>query len=141
MAGVHRVGSAMLKYLVPLVGLLVILQIFLAGEGIFGLKNVSVPLDKATTLDAHRFVGFLLTQPIALLLLIVALLAWLANPRARIVSIVLPFILFIQMLLGLGSRWVGAFHPLNGFLILGLLGWLTYKLWGRGQVVDRQPIA
>jgi hypothetical protein len=126
--GVHRIFSVVLKYLAALMSLLVVLQIFLAGEGIFGLKNV-VKLSDAKTLDAHRVLGDLLSVPLALLLLIVALLAWHASHRVRILSLLLPFILFIQFLLAFGGRWVGALHPLNGFLILGLLGWLTYELW------------
>ena len=68
-------------------------------------------------------------MPGALLFLIVALLAWYPDKRVRIVSIVAPILTFVQMILpGLG-RWGGAFHPLNAILVLGLFGWLTYRLW------------
>ena len=50
------------------------------------------------------------------------------NKRIRTVSIVLPFLLFIQMILpGLG-RWVAALHPVNAILVLGLFGWLFMQL-------------
>ena len=99
------------------------MQVFLAGEGIFGLNNIknSDDCDKSgaqciansKTLDPHRALGFFLTLPGALLFLIVALLAWHGNKRIRTVSIVLPILLFIQMILpGLG-RWVAALHPVN----------------------------
>ena len=47
----------------------------------------------------------------------------------RIVSIILPFDLFVQSVLANTGRWAGAFHPLNGFLLLGLFIWLTHLLW------------
>ena len=108
---------------------LIIVQVFLAGEGIFGLNNIrnncedTVTLEVpggSKTLDAHRALGFFLTLPGALLFLIVALLAWHSNKRIRTVSIVLPFLLFVQMILpGLG-RWVAGLHPVNAILVLGL---------------------
>ena len=58
-----------------------------------------------------------------------ALLAWLPNKRDRILTIALPFILFIQLILADAGRWGGAFHPLNAFLILGILGFLMRQLW------------
>ena len=130
MTGVRRGARAMLRYYVPLLFLLVIVQIFLAGEGIFGIKK-GPALDDQKTLDPHRVLGFLLTEPLAFLLLIAALLAWLPDRKLRRISIALPFLIFLQAPLSWGGRWSGAFHPLNAFLVLGLLGWLSGQLWRR----------
>ncbi len=138
MGGVRGGARSVLKWFSALYVVLIIVQVFLAGEGIFGLKNIahSDDCDKAgaaciansKTLDPHRALGFFLTMPGALLFLIVALLAWYPDKRIRIVSIVVPFLAFVQMILpGLG-RWAGAFHPLNAILLLGLFGWLAYRL-------------
>jgi hypothetical protein len=136
MQGVRNGARAVLRYFVPLYVVALIVQVFLAGEGIFGIKP-GPKLDDQKTLDAHRGFGFILADPGALLLLIVALLAWYPEKRIRTVSIVIPFLLFIQGILGGGGRWVGAFHPLNAFLLLGLLGWLTHRLW-RGRTATEQ---
>jgi hypothetical protein len=133
MAGVRRGAQAVLKYLAPIFVIGIVVQVFLAGEGIFGLKNVQ-DLDDAKTLDPHRGLGFFLTFPGALLLLIVALLAWSPDRRVRILSLVLPFQLFLQSVLAGIGRWGGAFHPLNGFALLAEFGWLTYLLWQRQEV-------
>ena len=116
----------------------IVVQVFLAGEGIFGLNNIkhSDDCDKhaslcaggSGTLDAHRGLGFFLTMPGALLFLIVALIAWHPNKRIRTISIVLPFLAFFQMILAGLGRWVAAFHPVNAILLLGLFGWLAYTL-------------
>ena len=129
MAGVRRGARAVLKYFIPLYIIAVIIQIFLAGEGIFGAEGSVTEDDQSTTLDPHRALGWIITEPVALLLLITALLAWLPNKRNRILSIALPFILWIQLILPSAGRWVAAFHPLNAILILGILGFLARQLW------------
>ncbi len=144
-------ARSVLKWFSGLYVVLIIVQIFLAGEGIFGLYNIkhSDDCDKtgahcianSKTLDPHRALGFFLTLPGALLFLIVALIAWLPDRHARIVSIVAPILTFVQMVLpGLG-RWGGAFHPLNAILILGLYGWLfhTLRRESSGEPAPHQP--
>jgi hypothetical protein len=122
---------------------LIVIQVYLAGEGIFGLNVIKHADDcnksganlvadhcvgTSTTLDAHRALGFFLTLPGALLFLICALIAWLPNKRVRIISIVAPILTFVQMILpGLGRRG-GALHPVNAILILGMYGWLFHTL-------------
>jgi hypothetical protein len=127
MTGVRRVSRSILKYFVALYTVAVVVQIFLAGEGIFGGREE--PIEDAAILDPHRGLGWFLTTPIALLLLIVALLAWLPNKRLRWISVALPFVLFLQLILAEAGRWGGAFHPLNAILVLALLGYLARQLW------------
>jgi hypothetical protein len=137
MQGVRRVARSILRYFFPLYVLAVIVQVYLAGEGIFGLKDQAVQLDDAKTLDAHRALGFFLTMPFALLLLITALLAWVPNKRVRTLSIIAPFLLFLQMILAGAGRWVAALHPVNAFIVLGLLGYLSYAMrTGKALVGD-----
>ena len=105
MTGVRRVSRSILKYFVALYTVAVVVQIFLAGEGIFGGREE--PIEDAAILDPHRGLGWFLTTPIALLLLIVALLAWLPNKRLRWISVALPFVLFLQLILAEAGRWGG----------------------------------
>jgi hypothetical protein len=144
----RRGATSVLKWFSGLYVVLIIIQVFLAGEGIFGMYNIehSDDCDKtgahcianSKTLDAHRALGFFLTIPGAILFLIVALIAWHPNKRIRTVSIVVPVLTFLQIVLpGLG-RWGGAFHPLNAILVLGLFAWLFHVLRGssRGAVTE-----
>jgi len=143
-----RHGAAVvLKWFSLLYVVLIVIQVYLAGEGIFGLNVIKHADDcnksganlvadhcvgTSTTLDAHRALGFFLTLPGALLFLICALIAWLPNKRVRIISIVAPILTFVQMILpGLG-RWGGALHPVNAILILGMYGWLFHTLRKEG---------
>jgi Family of unknown function (DUF6220) len=140
MEGVRRGARAVLKYFAPLMVVLIVVQILLAGEGIFGIKK-GPKLDDQKTLDPHRFLGFLITEPIALLFLIAALLAWLPNKRLRWVTIILPIWTFVQALLAEGGRWVGMFHPLNAFVLLGLYGWLSGQFHRRGGALSDEHVA
>src|SRR5438552_10926094 len=136
MQGVRRGARAVMKWFAPLIFLAIIAQILLAGEGIFGIKK-GPKLDDQKTLDPHRALGFILTEPVAFLFLIVALLAWHPDLKVRRVSILLPFLTFAQAPLAWGGRWSGIFHPLNAFLLPGLYGWLSGQLH-RGA---REPVA
>ena len=131
-------ATTVLKWFSALYVLAIIVQLFLAGEGIFRLNNVrhSDDCDKAVgclaksskTLDAHRALGFFLTLPGALLFLIVALLAWHANKRTRTISILAPILAFLQTVFAAIGNWVGGLHVLNGVLVLGLFTWLAITL-------------
>jgi len=111
-------ARAVLKWFSLLYVVLIVIQVYLAGEGIFGLNVI----------DAHRALGFFLTTPGALLFLICALIAWHPNTRVRVVSILAPILTFVQMILPGGGRWVGALHPVNAILILGMYLWLFLTL-------------
>ena len=144
MAGVRRGARSVLKWFAPLYVVLIVVQVFLAGEGIFGMKNISDSdhcdkiggcLANSKDLDPHRALGFFLTMPGALLFLIVALLAWHPSSRVRVVSILVAVLTFVQMPLAGAGRWGGALHPVNAFLVLGMYCWLTYRL----RQEEREP--
>jgi hypothetical protein len=143
MSSVRPRARSVLKWFAPLYVVLIVVQVFLAGEGVFRLKTVydsdtckQAVCGGSTTLDPHRFLGFVLTQPLALLFLIAALLAWYPEKRLRIVTIVAPILTFLQLVLAGIGKWVGGLHVLNAFLILGMYGWLTYRLRHDEPVAD-----
>jgi hypothetical protein len=152
----RRRAASVLKWFSGLYVVLIVIQVYLAGEGIFGLNVIkhSDDCDKkganlhaaqcignSKTLDAHRALGFILTFPGALLFLIVALVAWYPNKRIRTISIVVPILTFVQMILPGTGRWGGALHPVNAILILGMYGWLFYTLRKEGPEVTTATAA
>src|SRR5215475_6643940 len=139
----RRGAASVLKWFSALYVVLIVIQVYLAGEGIFGLNVIkhSDDCDKkganlvaehcvgtSKTLDAHRALGFFLTLPGALLFLICALIAWHPNTRIRTISILVPILTFVQMILPGAGRLGGALHPVNAFLILGMYLWLFLTL-------------
>jgi hypothetical protein len=151
----RRSATSVLKWFSALYVVLIVIQVYLAGEGIFGLNVIkhSDDCDKkgahvvstlcasnSKTLDAHRALGFFLTLPGALLFLIVALIALHPNKRVRMISIVVPILTFVQMILPAAGRWGGALHPVNAFLILGMFGWLFHTLRKEAPEVATAPV-
>jgi hypothetical protein len=151
----RRGARSVLKWFSALYVVLIVIQVYLAGEGIFGLNVIkhSDDCDKkganlsaahcvgtSKTLDAHRALGFFLTFFGAILFLICALIAWHPNTRVRVISILVAILTFVQMLLPGGGRWVGALHPVNAFLILGMYLWLFLRLRKEAPEVATEPV-
>jgi hypothetical protein len=112
-------------------GTAVIVQIYLAGTGIFG-AGLS-PIGKASSLDAHRLFGNILGG-LALIVLIIAIIA---RPPARVLiaTIVMLVLTGVEGLIaGLGktSAYLAAFHPVVAVIILGLA--FVIPLWIRPLV-------
>jgi hypothetical protein len=145
MAAVRRVAWVGLKYVTTLFFLGVIAQFFLVGYGLFAMKH-GATIDNAKSLDPHRGLGFILSDLGAILLLILALLAW-PQPRkllgAWILLAVLAFVQGILATVGFKHWGVGMFHPVNALILLGLSGRLAHYAWtsGKKQEGDAAPAA
>jgi hypothetical protein len=129
MDAVRRGAGVFLKFFVPLLVLLVLVQVFLAGWGVFGIED-GQGLEEATTLDLHRGVGFFVTFFGSILLLLGTLLWWPRDKRLLGVGIVAAVLLFAQLLFaGIGGQFLGAIHALNALILLTLLGFLASSFW------------
>ena len=152
----RRRATSVLKWFSALYVVLIVVQVYLAGEGIFGLNVIkhsddcdktgaqvvsSLCAGNSKTLDAHRALGFFLTFFGAILFLIVALVAWNSNKRVRVISIVAPILTFVQMILPGTGRWGAALHPVNAFLILGMYLWLFLTLRRAAPEAVTEPVA
>ena len=135
MAGVRRGAGVVLKYLTPLFLIAILVQIFLAGSGIFGIEEGET-VDEASSLDLHRDFGWTFSHLGGLLLLLVALLWWPRNKRLLGLYVLLFVLFVVQLVLAWAPQWVAALHPVNAVVILGLLGYLSYVLWRRRDMVE-----
>jgi hypothetical protein len=112
-------------YLTTAFFLAVVVQVFLAGVGVFG--DHSEKIKDATSFDPHRTLGFILGG-VAVILLILAALAR-ASQATWIGALVLAVLAFVaQSALADGgedNKWVGGLHAFVGIVILLLAGWLT----------------
>jgi hypothetical protein len=137
MAAVRRGAWVGLKYVTTLFFVGVIVQFFLVGYGLFAMKH-GATIDNAKSLDAHRGLGFILSDGGALLMLILVLLAWPA--RGLLVRwILLAVLAFVQSILATEGykHWgLGMFHPVNALLLLGLSGHLARYAWKGGKSTE-----
>ena len=128
LTGVRHGAFQVFRLLIVLFAVLLLVQVFLAGLGIFG-SDVAVTDDGSTELDAHRAFGHILSQPIALLVLIAAAIA---RPGRKIVQLTIAmFVLGIaQVALGIAggdAAFLGGLHALNALILIGLAGALVRR--------------
>ncbi len=127
LSGVRAGAFAVYRVLIVVFALAILVQVFLAGLGIFGMDG-SVTNDEGTTeLDPHRAVGHILTQPVMLVILIAAAIA---RPGRRILSLtaVLLVVGIVQTVLGIAggdTPLLGGLHALNALIYLALTGYLV----------------
>jgi hypothetical protein len=131
MAAVHRGAWTGLRYVTALFFFGVVVQFFLVGIGLFGMKH-GATIDDAHSLDAHRSFGYILSDGGGGLMLILVLLA---SPRPRRLLglwILLAVLALVQPLLassGYHHEYIGMLHPVNALLLLGLSAHLERYAW------------
>jgi bacteriorhodopsin len=123
--GLRRGADRAFAYLAALFFLGLLVQIYLAGVGVFGdhVKQV----EDATSFEAHRNFGFALGI-VALVLLVLALLARVSQAVVISTLVLAVLAIVMQSLLaaaGDDNEWAGGLHALDGIVILLLAGWLT----------------
>ena len=125
------------RYWLVILFLAIIVQIFLAGLGVFGLVGEAAEgsvTDETVEdeLGPHMALGHLLWfgMILAFLLSLAARLG-----RNRILwTLALPVLGFVQILLaGLGedAKIAGALHAVNALVLLGITGYLAHGAWRR----------
>jgi heme A synthase len=113
----------------------VVVQIGFAGYGAFYVANKvdDAPVNDDTFMDGwglHAGFGYLVVL-LALLFVLVALAARVGRPRV-LRTLGLFGLMVLQVLLawfGFEIPFIGIFHPINAFLILGLSGSIAYQAW------------
>jgi hypothetical protein len=146
MGALRRGAWVVLRYVTSLFALGVVVQFFLVGIGLFGMKAGS-NIDNAHSLNAHRDFGWILTEFGAGLMLIFVLLSWPTPRRLLGLWILLCVLAFpVQPVLassGFHHKWVGMLHPVNALLLLGLSGYLARHSWSarRAEAPQVAPAA
>lgn len=134
------------RYWVTIILLAVIVQIGAAGYGAFyadtkvghNTNNTITQKQFDHGFGAHIALGYLILLASILLLL----LALAARPgRTRILqTLALPLLVILQVVLGVSggsTPAVGALHPVNALLILGLAGYLARQAWQQARQAPR----
>jgi heme A synthase len=132
MATVYRWWAAILT-------LAVVVQIGFAGYGAFNSAEKIEDNDSISKKafedgwDPHTGFGYIVFLGAVLLFLIA--LASRPGRRGVLWALAVPLLVILQIVLawiGESVGWLGFLHPINAFVILGVLGSLTGRLW-RGR--------
>ena len=143
MSSVRRGAAVAQRYLVSLYFVGVVVQFFLVGIGLFGMKAGDT-IGEAHSLNAHRDFGWALTEIGGGLVLIATLIAW-QRPLLRRVGLYVVLCLLgfpVQGVLassGEHHKVVGMFHPVNAILLLGLSGSLAFTAWKAARADEVRP--
>ncbi len=132
MDGVRNVAYQLYRVLIALIAVACVVQIFLAGRGVFGIHGTA-SLGDQKSLDAHRTLGDLISL-VAVVTFLLALLVW--NKRLILWTLLLAVLaVLVQNATALPKHpWVAGIHPVSGVAILGIAGWLAHGAWsGRGS--------
>ena len=124
-AGARQAVDRAYGYLAAFFVLGVLVQVYLAGIGIFGINSTKVA--NATSLDPHRAWGTVL-MVLSLILLILALIAWASRTTVIWTFVLALLVIVAQTALaaaGENSKWTGGLHALDGMVILLLSLWLA----------------
>ena len=125
------------RYWAAILLLGVIVQFFLAGLGVFDVLGSADETAQSAeaiedSFEPHSGLGFFLLLG-GLLLFLLSLGARLGRNRI-LLSLAVPVLIFLQSLLAGGGEEaaaVGGLHPVNGLIILGLLGYLVHGAFRR----------
>jgi hypothetical protein len=115
----------------------IVVQVALAGYGSFYAAEKTKNAGQVLThhqfdhgFSAHDALGYLIFLA-SIVLVLIALGARLGR-RGVLLALAVPVLVLIQILLAIAGEntpAVGVLHPVNGFLILGLVGMLTHRAW------------
>ena len=103
-----------------------VVQIFLAGLGVFNLNGDELGTAGETAFDPHRDLGFAMGA-VAVIILVLAVIAR-SGSRAIILSVLLVLLTAVAQSvladLGEDTPFFGGLHALDGLVILGIAGFL-----------------
>jgi hypothetical protein len=127
MAAARRIAWQLYRVLIALIAVACVVQIFLAGRGVFGIHG-SASLDDQSSLNAHRDLGEIIGIA-AVVVLVLALIMW--DKRLIVWTFVLALLAeIVQHATALPKHpWVSGLHPVSGVAILGISASLAHSAW------------
>ena len=137
MAGVRRGARAVYRVAIALTALAGVVQIFLAGRGVFGIHGAA-KLDDQSSLDPHRVLGNAIGIA-AIVLFVLALLMW--DRRLIVWTLVLVVLtVAVQNVTSTDEHpWIAGFHPVSGVAIVAIAGSLAGAAWRPSRTAMAGP--
>jgi len=127
MTRVRAVSESLFRIVVTLTALAGVVQIFIAGRGVFGIRGAA-KLDDQSSLDPHRALGEIIGIA-TIVLLVLALIMW----DKRLIAWTLAMAVLAEIVQHATATqkhpWVAGLHPVSGVAIVGIAGALTGAAW------------
>jgi len=128
-AAIGRRAWQLYRMLVTLIAVSCVVQIFLAGRGVFGIRG-DASLDDQSSLDPHRVLGNAISVA-ALVAFILVLVIW--DRRLLLWTLVMAVLAaVVQRVTATEAHpWLAGLHPVSGVAILGISASLAHRAWRR----------
>jgi hypothetical protein len=126
LTGARRSAFVAYRWVLLVFLVLGVVQIFLAGTGVFSLHGRELGTAGETAFSPHRAVGFTMSA-VSLIILVLALIARPGNRHLIGAGVLFVLTGFAQSLFaGLGDKtaFFGGLHALDGLVVIGLAGFL-----------------
>jgi hypothetical protein len=137
MEGIRGTTWQIYRVLITLLVAACVVQIFLAGRGVFGIRPGAGDLGDQSSLDAHRTFAAVIELG-AVLVFVCALILW----NKRLIGLTLVLVLlaavFQYATADDNHPWVGGFHPVGGVAIFVISAYLAHSVWAGA---DKAPPA
>jgi hypothetical protein len=132
MEAARKGAYALYRVLIGLVAVACVVQLFLAGRGVFGIRGAA-KLDDQSSLDPHRALGNLIAA-VTVVLFLLALVMW----DKRLIAWTFVLALLAEAVLHATALpkhpWLAGLHPVTGVAVLAISAWLAHSAWaGHGR--------
>ena len=129
LTGTRRSAFVVYRWALTVFLLLGVLQIFLAGMGVFALNGREIGAAGETAFSPHRLVGNIMSA-VALVILVLVLVA--RPGTADVIGAAVLFVLTgiaqsVFANLGTDASFWGGLHALDGLIVIGLAAFLHVK--------------
>jgi hypothetical protein len=137
MATVGKRAWEVYRVVISLIALACVVQIYLAGRGVFGISG-SASIGDQSSFDPHRTLGNVIGIG-ALLAFVLALVLW--DMQLVVWTLVLAVLAEAvqHVTTSAGNSWIAGLHALSGLAIVGIAGSLAHRAWRHRGTAEAGP--
>lgn len=125
------------RVVVSLTALACVVQIYLAGRGVFGIKG-SASIGDQSSFDPHRTLGNIIAAA-AIVAFILALVLWDMNLVVWTLILAVLAELVQHVTTDAGNSWIAGLHALSGLAIVAIAGSLAHRAWRHRGTAESAP--
>jgi hypothetical protein len=126
-AAVGKRAWEVYRVLISLIALACVVQIYLAGRGVFGIKG-SAPIGSQSSFDPHRTLGNIIGVA-AIIVFVIALVIWDMNLVVWTLILAVLAEAIQHLTTSPSNPWVAGIHAVTGLGVVAIAGSLAHRAW------------
>jgi hypothetical protein len=125
------------RVVISLIALACVVQIYLAGRGVFGIKG-SASIGDQSSFDPHRTLGNIIGVA-AIAAFILALVLWDMNLVVWTLILAVLAEAIQHVTTSASNAWVAGLHALSGLAVVAIAGSLAGRAWRHRGTAESAP--